>query len=179
MTAIKYFFSLLITVCATAEIQAQNIPWGENKLTWSDFKKHIENGNPHHAFTYSGINFEMKVINDTVIIILESYFDPSQSWVHTDHQVDNLLHHEQLHFDITELFCRKMRKEMAPFMNQHISVFVEKQMDKKSKEIFSRLFNEQSSIQQQYDVETRHGIEETEQEKWKSQISRLLNELDS
>jgi hypothetical protein len=79
---------------------------------------------------------------------------PSQSWVHPDHKVPALLNHEQLHFDITELYARKMKKEMSKYYFLSVSEFVSKKIDTEVKSIFTSLYNEHMSIQQKYDVET-------------------------
>jgi hypothetical protein len=156
---------------------SQEKRWSAEKLTWQDYKKRINPSGIHHAFTYSGITFEMSSENDTVIIRVYSYFDPNQSWAHPDHRVPALLRHEQLHFDITELFARLMRKEMSAYMSKPVSEFVPAKMDVEVKAIFTRLYNEHMLMQQKYDVETQHGIMSDEQSMWENDISTRLQAL--
>ena len=108
-----------------------------------------------------------------------SYFDPGQSWVHPDHRVPALLNHEQLHFDITELFARMMRKEMSKYYFKSVSEFVSSKMDSEVKAIFTRLYNEHMLMQQKYDVETQHGILSDEQALWEKDIASRLKGLDT
>lgn len=179
--ALTYFlsFGLLLWISGQNGILGQEKRWSDEKLTWSDYKKVIQQSGIHHAFTYSGITFELSSENDTVVIRVYSYFDPGQSWVHPDHRVPALLNHEQLHFDITELFARMMRKEMSKYYFKSVSEFVGSKMDSEVKAIFTRLYNEHMLMQQKYDVETQHGILSDEQALWEKDIASRLKGLDA
>jgi hypothetical protein len=168
---------IMFSVFMCSFLSAQEKRWSEQNLTWNDYKKVIQQSGIHHAFTYSGISFEMYAEKDTVQIKVYSYFDPSQSWVHPDHKVPALLNHEQLHFDITELYARKMKKEMSKYYFLSVSEFVSKKIDTEVKSIFTSLYNEHMSIQQKYDVETQHGILSDEQFSWQKSIEEQLQEL--
>jgi hypothetical protein len=172
-------FGLFFWISGYNAAFGQEKRWSEEKLTWLDYKNFIQQSGIHHAFTYSGITFEMSSENDTVILQVYSYFDPSQSWVHPDHRVPTLLNHEQLHFDITELFARMMRKEMSEYFSKHVSEFVKAKMDTQVKSIFTKLSDDHTLMQQKYDVETQHGILSDEQANWEKNISVKLKELDA
>jgi Bacterial protein of unknown function (DUF922) len=163
----------------SSNVAAQEKRWSDADLTWLDYKKVLQQSGTHHAFTYSGITFEMFAEKDTVQIKVYSYFDPSQSWVHPDHRVPSLLSHEQLHFDITELYARMMKKEMSAYFLNPVSEFVQKKLDVKVKSIFTRLYNEHMLAQQRYDVETQHGVLSDEQSAWQKDIETKLKELDA
>lgn len=91
--------------------QNDEILWSKNrKLTWEDFK-----GIPDRtdslivAGTTSTIKFEYSTTKNMITNYkLESIFIKSKSWSVTNSV--QLLAHEQLHFDITELYARKIRK---------------------------------------------------------------------
>ncbi len=94
------------------------IAWDvSRKLAWEDFK-----GKPFKtawaaATTASGISYEYTGRETKGGYELEfsvgAYFYPEKSW-YQPHLCDALvLSHEQLHFDISELFARKLRKQLV------------------------------------------------------------------
>ncbi|WP_264524259.1 hypothetical protein [Flavobacterium sp. N502536] len=91
--------------------EKDEILWSKNrKLTWEDFK-----GIPDRtdsltvAGTTSTIKFEYSTTKNMITNYkLQSIFIKSKSWTITNSI--QLLAHEQLHFDITELYARKIRK---------------------------------------------------------------------
>lgn len=82
----------------------------KKKLTWQDFKGIPDTLNSIMlAGTCSDINFEYKSSNNLVTDYkVECTFIKSKSWTITDDA--QILAHEQLHFDISELYARKIRK---------------------------------------------------------------------
>ncbi len=85
----------------------------------------------------------------------------------------NLLKHEQVHFDIQELFVRKMRKYFERL----------KQQDPTNTSIctdaFLRYYKELTSYQELYDQETKHSIVKKSQYKWSLKIRKELQSFDN
>src|SRR5690606_40361550 len=77
-----------------------------------------------------------------------SYFNPHLSWVVPASRNDYLLKHEQLHFDITELHARKLRRELA-------NISVEK-LGKNAKEVLNAYYEK---MEKQRSEERRVGKE--------------------
>ena len=77
-------------------------------------------------------------------------FDKQKSWTKSD--AIELLAHEQLHFDIVEVYVRKIRKfaQEAFDRNQRSQQYITKQITK--------LQSEYKKTQTKYDSETKHGI---------------------
>lgn len=92
----------------------------------------------------------------------------TKSWSVSDSR--SLLVHEQLHFDITELITRKIRKTIsrsgATTANEKYRVYL-------------RTVRELSKMQIRYDRETDHGLRLVRQQKWKEKVWRELNELEA
>src|SRR5690606_8052946 len=69
-----------------------------------------------------------------------------------DEEDDQLLIHEQYHFNITEIIARRMRKEMVSIGKENLT-----------KNILNRLYNkhinELHKLQSQYDFESKHNID--------------------
>jgi len=91
---------------------ADEIAWSESsKLTWDDFK-----GIPDTSKVYVWAETTYKIqITDLILekevpkYKVRCYFIKSASWTITDDKLS--LMHEQLHFDIAELYARKIRKK--------------------------------------------------------------------
>lgn len=163
----KFAFFLMFFFFFEYNIFAQNVKicWNTNKvLCWSDFRvlnsqENIDEG--YSALSFCGIILKIKY--DLVI----PYFDKEKSWVLLSRKKSKiLLSHEITHFDIVELFARKMRHEFD------IST------DKNFEPIYDRNIILLDSCQDRYDVETNHGIIESEQTCWNNYISDELKKLD-
>ncbi|SFS80998.1 DUF922 domain-containing protein [Lutibacter maritimus] len=155
------------------------IEWDENqKLTWSDFlDKPDENDSVGDALT----SYKIEIVPSNVVVdendriqnfrnlTVKANFYKYHSWYIEN--TDDLLEHEQLHFDIAELFARKMRKEFIKMQNDNESKF-----DIYSN-CYSRLWKECRIMQQQYDYETSHGREKAMNQKWFDKIRSEINKL--
>jgi hypothetical protein len=79
-----------------------------------------------------------------------------------------LLGHEQLQFDIAEVFARKLRKEFAA------SKLHTGNVDEEAKGLYHKAMLEYHNFQQMFDIETHHGIEKDTQLKWERRITEEL-----
>ncbi|HSP39953.1 MAG TPA: hypothetical protein VLN46_00870, partial [Gillisia sp.] len=106
-----------LTFSAFSQYDPGKIFWEQDGLTWEDFKALPNEESKFDANTNAGLSFSWGVKNTNGDIELTyevtSYFNPKLSWVKIDSDNDYLLKHEQLHFDITELHARKLRKKLA------------------------------------------------------------------
>ena len=147
------------------------IPYSEiNRITFENFRgleffKKKHNGNRKFAYIVTSIEEEL---NDEEIYI-EAFFHPSRSFVFNRNSYsDELLRHELYHFKITELFARKIRKEISLlriFDKQLIQSIIE------SKKLEERQF------QKLHDFDTYHSYILKEQKKYESQIDSLIYSL--
>lgn len=84
-----------------------------------------------------------------------------------------VLNHEQLHFDITELFARKIDSALTPIQNcsyQHCA---------RAYQIHDSLIVEWNKFQELYDRETKHSIDTTAQKRWQEMIKSSLTSVSS
>ncbi|MDQ6527683.1 hypothetical protein [Flavobacterium sp. LHD-85] len=94
--------------------EENTILWSnDRKLTWEDFKGVPDSSSQSVLVTVAGttsvINFEYKTIKNMMTSYkIESIFVKNKSWTITSDTL--VLAHEQLHFDITELYARRIRK---------------------------------------------------------------------
>jgi hypothetical protein len=148
--------------------------WNENrKITWTDFKSQnkVHSYEQASAVMAPGLiayPIEASKIKEVKII---ATVNKNQSWYKV--KEDYILNHEQMHFNITEIYARKFRKELAK---------IEESGDKISPNIFLSLFNkideEHWEFQFQYEEETQRGTNFNQQKIWNEKIQKLLKELD-
>ena len=142
------------------------------QLTWQDFKGVPPKGAHHFAsvncgmgysFSSSSIGGDIKV--DVKVI---SYFYPQLSWKkNTNESNAALLAHEQLHWDISELYARKLRAAFSKYVPQ-------KDPKKEIDFIFRKFEKDRQQLQSTYDLETNHGLIKDLQEIWSIKIKEEL-----
>jgi hypothetical protein len=93
-------------------------------------------------------------------------FHKNQSWTVSDDL--DLLNHERLHFDIAELFARKIRKSFFKLKT------AKERSYSKYWNAYTVLWKECRLQQKQYDLETNHGTKKIENDKWIAKINALL-----
>ncbi|WP_229724607.1 DUF922 domain-containing protein [Winogradskyella forsetii] len=155
----------------------QTMVWDETtKLTWADFKADPDLESDAVALTASGITFGYSVRTSEERIVdfsatVEAQFYPNKSWYLKEKGNAHILAHEQLHFDITELYARQFRQHLTQLKaNQN----VKKQMNKLHVAI-NEAVNE---TQKRYDKETNHSMNIEKQKEWEAFIAKELKSLD-
>lgn len=151
-----------------------SIIWQANILTWNDFQMTPpKDTHSVKAMTNSGISVSMSSSgrkNDTMRFVVNTIFGKNLSWSVTSDSV--VLLHEQKHFDITEIFARKLRKYL------HEVVVTQKSIPTISSEI-RKIITAQQSYQKRYDSETNHSINIEAQIAWNVKVEAELASLGS
>ena len=144
----------------------------DNLLDWKDFKAEPKKKR-FDANSSVGIKYEYKELKDRRIkLTLYSFFDRKKSWVNIRGKNNKLLIHEQLHFNITELHSRKIRKAVI-----EDSSINGKNFNNKFKEIYKFYLQEEDNMQLNYDKETDHSRNFEKQKEWEDKITKELEEL--
>jgi|SRR5688572_16042717 len=144
---------------------------GGNLLTKEDFKGR-KSSKKMAASTCSGLFIHSKDKDGTLMFYVEAIFYKSKSFFMKENS-PYILKHEQLHFDITELFARKLRQKI-----------VQRDFKKTSnvrdaiQKMFDKAFQDCEREQSKYDTDTEHGINAAKQEVWAEKIKQQLLELD-
>ena len=158
-----------------AQVPKGLIYWSKDRpLTWSDFKGKPMKKSPYHAQTQGGLNytFDSKGPGEYVFKLNVKY-DEQKSWSKPKEQTDNLLQHEQGHFDIYEIYGRiimKRLKDAKALSGTKFSGKVEK--------IFTKAFADMSKLQQEYDKATNHSKDLEKQQEWNKKIEQMLKDLE-
>lgn len=100
-------------------------------------------------------------------VFVQSVFNTNESWVVPEGRNDYVLRHEQIHFDITEIYSRKLRKELD-------DANITSDNADKAKPIFEKIFNEMERRQIRYDQETQRGDKSETQEHWEAVVELEL-----
>jgi hypothetical protein len=143
----------------------------ERFLNWDDFMGVVDEESKLTAVSSVSIGFQVDLFEDVPLINVYSYFNRYRSWTKDTSSV-SLLSHEQLHFDICELYARKVRRSIRDLKDRNV-----KEIDKYQLVIQSKL-EEHRLEHQQYDSNTYHGMNEDVQKEWINKIKMLLIQLE-
>lgn len=154
---------------------ADVLPWSpDRKLTWADFR-----GAPRaRGFTGAATHARIKAtpsvnsLSGRVQVQVRALFECRQSWaIEKAKKSDYLLNHEQRHFDIAEIYARKLRRTLQ---QRRITAG---NWARVRREVIAPLFREYVRYDEAYDQETIHGIDRHAQAVWDRQIDRQLGDL--
>jgi hypothetical protein len=168
------FFALiafnLLSFNALFNSKEETILWkADSYPTWADYKgKPQNNGMVAETSTIIEISYGLK--KGKVYTSVVSAFLPHGSWVKSKQKNDYILKHELLHFDITELNARILRKRFAE------EIKTEKDYPKINK-IYNEIIVDWQNMQAKYDAETNHSINEQQQALWNEKIAAELELL--
>lgn len=172
---LTFVFCLL----AVSILFGQKIIWQEEqKLVWDNFKSPVNRRNNPDVAAYTNCGWEYSVVKSTnpkspVTIEIRAIFTEDKSWKDVKKINDYILLHEQKHFDIAELFARKLRKAAAE------KIKTSGDYDKLFKTIYNRISNDYKNFQISYDKDTRHGMNKEKQAEYNAAISEELDNLKS
>ena len=169
-----YFIILLLVGCTnTSFIQDDNaMIWQKNrKLTWDDYQ-----GKPQHRFAAASTVYSMyrhlyKDANGNISASIKACFYPKDSWKGR-YLDDALLAHEQKHFDIVELYARKLRKQLM-----QIKVSGEEDAQQKLDSLHKIIDGEMDAYQDKYDKESDYSMAHDEQANWIKKIDAAIDSL--
>jgi hypothetical protein len=171
IAALLFLSLLFFSFTANNPEGIEVIVWNEYRpLTWDDFKGKRTEDAAGDAGTVVQIKAKPYMVKDKVKYDVSAVFVVNKSW--SDAQSEELLAHEQLHFDLAELYARKIRKV--------ISILSDNGEDdiKVYNRAIQKLLRESNEIDIQYDLETLHGAMQKKQAEWNKEVKAELKELD-
>ena len=157
----------------TRHYNCNNICWSvDRKLEWADFK-----GKPSSLVqTYYGDTADVVSVISIYVDLdssnnyfVKTVFDKN-SWYEKGKNQSQALEHEQKHFDLTEIYSRKLRKRIEE--EEYRDGF---DIDS----LYQEIMNELNIISAKYDVATAHGAISLAQSNWSEKIQKELIELDT
>lgn len=140
-------------------------------LTWDDYRLKVFKSNRGQlAITSVKHSVRGELNNEIPDFEVKVIFVVNDSWT-TDKTDTLLLAHEQLHFDIGELFRRKIVKRINGLRKQ----------GEKQKAIYRYVIRKELSefrnYSKNYDKSTKHGVLKAEQKKWEMIVWEELKRL--
>lgn len=145
------------------------------KLTWADFQAAPRKGSHYAAEVFTSFSYEGKstVKNGVIMLNLQAkaYMLKPSSWARPDAKNAYALNHEQRHFDITKIIVERFKRKIHPdslTLEDYNSI---------TQYQFLESFREMSKLQNQYDDETNHSINQAAQERWNQKIDAELRSL--
>jgi hypothetical protein len=161
------FFHGLATSYSVSE-PSSAIEWSDRKLTWQDFQGLRGDESYGDAATAIHIKAEPYYKKRKLYYSIRAWFIPTKSWYR--YKSDELLAHEQLHFDLAELYARKARHKVAELQAQG-----EKDIDVYNSAL-QCILNESNDADYNYDLETLHGSLPKAQASWrfKTDVNLIL-----
>lgn len=154
------------------------LPWSATwRLTWSNFQGSPPQSSNEGARTWYALYYAWSCKGDVFSFRVVAGFHPTRSWVKpavVKHPLENprVLRHEQTHFDITEVFARRLRRELGAVRSPcHKS-------DAELKSIARRLVEEERQTQRRYDQESNHGLITNRQSDWNYDVANMLKEVE-
>ena len=176
---------VLILYTSIAQVSSDNntILWNKNyDLTLEDFQGVPDDINyaDFDGATVAGADIRYHTIGDEYYVdSVRNLFHKNKSWIRhktrdtnelisEDLQMEDLLIHENLHFDIAELFVRKLRK-------QYDSLDV---LNIRNKEIFDKITDEvileRELFDTEFDEDTEYGKHYLNQLAWEKRVLEQL-----
>ncbi|WP_295768059.1 hypothetical protein [uncultured Mucilaginibacter sp.] len=167
-----FFFSIALLFCIQAYAQVNrcdSIVWRPNRpLVWTDYKARPDTNSIVAAYTNSGFIRTWSAKDYRLYTSMVTYFYPCVSW-RKGEASERLLAHEQLHFDITEYFKRMYFKKVV--RARYTPATLPQLMDLIYQDVIAGL----QVMQREYDIQTKHSLDEKQQAIWQRKVKRLLN----
>lgn len=162
--------SILTWLLLTVIQQTHLIPWQDShKLSWEDFKASPDPNSKNAALTSSTINIEFGYDEEGLTFSIRCSFDKNRSWVRIRN--NDVLAHEQGHFDIAEVHARMLYKAMKEYK------FNAKTVGQDINGIYENMMNLHRQAQTLYDKETDYSRNSVHQEDWLKKIQQQLTDL--
>jgi hypothetical protein len=145
------------------------------KLVWNDFLAVPRRGSHYAAEVFTSFSYEGKSsVKDGVVQLnlqLKGYMLKNSSWARPEARNEYALNHEQRHFDITKLVMERFKQKIQPdsLTVEDYNSIVQYQ--------FLESYREMNRLQEQYDRETNHGINQGLQAIWNNRIDEELQTL--
>lgn len=180
-----FFFIGFISLMSFSFVKDDFILWQENKkLKIQDFKADnkdtIKVNRQQFLGAISAIRIEYSSFqrnkNSVPDFSIKTYFDPNESWMLLKN--DYVLQHEQIHFDLTELYARKMRKSVESLRQKNVTnISIYRKKIQHWNIMKEKASNQFDANNQDYYIKIGQKIlfqKNPKQEAWKKKVDREL-----
>lgn len=144
------------------------IVWETDILQWKHYPNLPQEKKISQAKSNLNISSRWKVKNLRLNTAILAEFHKSKSFL-KGKETEDLLKHEQVHFDITEYNSRLFRKELATYKFKSF-----KKIRNEMSALNKKYFLLSRKMQKLYDLETNHSLNKEQQKIWNLIIEKLL-----
>lgn len=145
------------------------ISWSSSrKLEWTDFLCEPKKNTDAVASTSTTLGLAYQVKNGNLFYQITCNFSKHKSWGLL--KTDYILAHEQGHFDITEVFARKLHYQLNAY------TYNRKTFKADIGAIYEKIVSEKEEMQKAYDAESDHSRNRKMQQAWLIKINDMLVE---
>jgi hypothetical protein len=144
-------------------------------LTWKDFRAMPNVKSQYAASVFPGFGYKgsSKVVDGIIHLdlTLQVFMLQQSSWMKDVARNAYTLNHEQKHFDIVKIVSERFKKNIHPdslSIEDYNSIIQYEYIES---------FREMNRLQEQYDGETRHGLDKEAQARWNRLIEKELGGL--
>ncbi len=191
----RVFIALAIALCsisalATAESDLSHVEWDQAfPITWSlfqgtppaDASQRTEAAAIHMTIRWRA-SYSVSSINGTAwtgqvaSVTVTNTMEPTYSWVVPGKTLTSVLGHEQSHFDLNEVYRRKLEclllaTSMCTGVTQQAAVDI---LNASLHQTANVVLQQLEDMQALYDSQTSHGSNSAEQARWQNLISKWL-----
>lgn len=154
------------------------IPFSRNRpLTYEDFRGVIPGNVPEGnvAQTVAVIGYQMK--SRTVrgrteaVITLSLTMASNTAWMKPAGRTPEVLHHEQVHFDIAAIYACRLKQELES------TFFFPESFKEQLRNVYQSVNEATAAEQARYDLETLHGIDAKAQARWEVAVAERLRQI--
>jgi hypothetical protein len=165
----------LADVIAADMAEDNAMAWSARRpLVWNDFRAQPPDGGAESARTAHSIHYAWVCrAGGRFEFRATAAFRPNRSWVkpivvRNPGENPRVLRHEQTHFDISEVYARRLRQEFSLLSNPC------RLDDEELSALARKLLDQERAMQRRYDDETRHSLDVARQLLWEEDVRRLL-----
>jgi hypothetical protein len=162
--AILFFLPILVSAQENEAIQ-----WSAARLTWNDYLAKPAANDDAAAITSTALGIEYHVKDNVLNYKITCLFSKTKSWGR--YKSDYILSHEQGHFDITEIYARKLAKAIDEYE------FNPRTFRADLDNIYHRVMREKEEYQELYDHGTDYSRDKNMQAEWLKRIAKELEDL--
>jgi Bacterial protein of unknown function (DUF922) len=162
------------TLKVSAQISDSDKIISDGKVLWDYYSGRVDDNSNYAAMTYWSVYYKSGIIplhGDTVTADLQTWTVlKKNSWVLPDKKSNELLQHEQGHFDFAILSALEFKKIVFS------TTLFKSNYAQKIDSVFKTTLNKYKQMEIQYDEETNHSLNKNGQMLWNKKFEEMLTQ---
>ena len=189
--ATSIYGACLLAAAFAVLAQATAVPWSpDSPIGWYDFQSSTP-VNAARLVQVAAIHMTIDWRTGYVIrsqsgtlpwagtienVTVSNTMDPMLSWVISSRASDDALRHERCHFDLNEVYRRKLAAVLSCMRAEgHSSDEVQSSLEQNLHETASKILERLAQMHTTYDEQTEHGTDTAAQMLWEGRVSAWLD----